>query len=78
MRIVASVASAICTGTVAELEDPAAAAPVTESPPGTKRRDTAHEIAQANAADLDNISEALVVCLSVCPSGFVLRLALDI
>ena len=56
---------------VAELEDPAAAAPDTESPPGTKRRNTAHEIAQANAVDLDNISEALVVCLSVCPSGFI-------
>jgi hypothetical protein len=71
--------SAIQCGSRSELEDPAAAAPVTESPPGTKRRNTAHEIAQANDTDLDNISEALVVCLSVCPSGFVLRLAaLDI
>ena len=72
MRIAASVASRR-SAEVAELEESgrAAAAPVTESPPGTKRRNTAHEIAQANAVDLDNISEALVVCLSVCPSGFI-------
>jgi hypothetical protein len=65
VRIVASVASARRSAEIAELEDPAATAPVTESPPGTKRRNTAHEIAQANATDLDNISAGCSCCLSV-------------